>query len=99
MEPKPVTAHVPQGSWDDVRGDRTFLKSTLWLGGCPMHLEAVEVREQARDRFMTAVDEEDEERLQSLEAVYAARWETLKIGWPGESARRTYVVWAVPFGR
>lgn len=82
--------------WQDVRGDRTLLKSSLWLNGVPLHLEAVAVSESV-DGMLSSCVEEDEDRLSALEQLYAARWTTLEIAGPGGAAPRPYVLYAVPF--
>lgn len=88
---------VPCEGWVNVRGDRGFLKAVLWLNGTPMHLEAVEVR-VPDPGLLEAVNEEDAGCLDALGGVYAARWETMSLRWPGERRPRKYVAYAVPFG-
>lgn len=93
-----VKVAVPLEEWLDVRGDRGFLKTVLWVEGTPLHLEAVEVHEGGGG-LLEAVVRQDEERLEALEAAYAARWETMPLTWPGDALPRAYVAYAVPFGR
>lgn len=50
------------------------------------------------DGPLEAVNEEDAAGLDGVGGVYAARWETLSLRWPGERRSRRYVAYAVPFG-
>lgn len=61
-----------------------------------MHLEAVAVRETESGVLVAAV-KEDEERLEGLDAMYAARWCTISMA-PGKRRRaRNCVLYAAPF--
>lgn len=91
-----IDVEIPDQLWEDVRGDRSFLKSSLWLNGVPLHLEAVSVSE-SEGGILSACVEEDEDRLSALEQMYAARWTTLEIAGPDGAAPRPYVIYAVPF--
>jgi hypothetical protein len=61
-----------------------------------MHLEAVAVRERKPGALVAAV-KEDEERLEGLDAMYAARWHTISIVQGKRRRARNYVLYAVPF--
>lgn len=93
---KGIGVEIPDQLWEDVRGDRSLLKSSLWLNGVPLHLEAVAVSD-TEDGILSAWAEQDEDRLSALEQVYAARWATLEIAGPDGAAPRPYVIYAVPF--
>lgn len=88
---------IPPERWTDVRGDRRQLRTVLWLNGCPLHLEAVEV-DPSEDGLLGPVAEEDEATLQALDNLYPARWTTMSLTWPGEASPREYVTYTVPFG-
>jgi len=90
---------IPDAMWQDVRGDRTLLKSVLWLNGCPLHVEAVAVQAE-EDGLLSAACQEDGDRLEALEEMYAACWQTVEIGSEGCAGEtRAYVIYAVPFER
>jgi hypothetical protein len=87
---------IDPAEWDDERGDGGLLRCTLQINGLLMHLEAVAVRETKSGALIAAV-KEDEERLEGLDAMYAARWYTIPIV-PGRRRKaRNYVLYAVPF--
>jgi len=86
-----------EDAWTDIRGDRHFLKTVVWINGTPFHLEAVEVR-TTKDGVLEAVASEDEETLGAVSEIYDGRWETMRIGGSGTPARK-YVAYAVPFCR
>jgi len=87
---------IDAAQWNDERGDGALLRCTLRVNGLPMHLEAVAVR-MTKSGWIAAVEEEDEERLAALDAMYAARWATLSFVPPGRRRAREYVLYAVPF--
>jgi hypothetical protein len=87
---------IDPAEWEDERGDGGLFRCTLQINGLLMHLEAVAVRETKSGALVAAV-KEDEERLEGLDAMYAARWYTISIA-PGKRLRpRPYVLYAIPF--
>ena len=87
---------IDPAEWEDERGDGGLLRCTLQINGLLMHLEAVAVRETKTGAIVAAV-KEDEERLEGLDAMYAARWHTIPIVPKGRRKARDYVLYAVPF--
>jgi hypothetical protein len=95
---KAVDVNIPLESWDDERGDRQRLKTTLFINGVGHHLEAIAVEEDAGSGVLCAASPKDNDALEAIAGVYETRWSTVFLRWPRESRARHYVVYAVPFG-
>ena len=87
---------IDPAEWKDERGDGGLLRCTLQINGLLMHLEAVAVGETKSGALVAAV-KEDEERLEGLDAMCAARWCTIPIVPRGRRKARDYVLYAIPF--
>ena len=87
---------IDPAEWEDERGDCGLLRCTLQINGLFMHLEAVAVRE-TKSGPLVASAKEDEDRLEGLDAMYAARWSTISIVLGKRRRARSYVLYAVPF--
>jgi hypothetical protein len=96
-----INVSVPPDAWDDVRGDRRRLQTTLWINGVGHHLEAVEIQDvgapQNGPRFMKAATPQDDDVLDALDGLYSTRWSSIALTWPAEGTPRRYVVYAVPY--
>ncbi len=97
-----MSVSVPPEAWNDVRGDRRRLQTTLWINGVGHHLEAVEIHDvgagpENGPRFMKAAAPEDDDVLDALDGLYSTRWSSIALAWPEERTLRSYVVYAVPF--
>jgi hypothetical protein len=89
---------IDPAEWEDERGDGGLLRCTLQINGLLLHLEAVAVRE-TKLGVLVATVRDDEERLEGLDAMYAARWYTIAIVPRKRRRARTYVLYAVPFAQ
>lgn len=87
---------IDPAEWEDERGDGGLLRCTLQINGLFMHLEAVAIRE-TKSGLLVASVKEDEDRLEGLDAMYAARWSTISIVLGKRRRARSYVLYAVPF--
>lgn len=90
---------IPEDAWEPVGRDDgdpwARILTTIWINGCPMHLEGVAV-EPGPDGIQNAADPEFEDTLGALAAIDCpdGPWQTVTL----ESVdARTYVLHAEPF--
>jgi hypothetical protein len=87
---------IPEAAWRNVADDGSVLKTTIWVNGCAMHLEAHEVKRDGDWQYGVGESEFDE-----LHHAFDAQGhlETVTIrGLPPSRPDRTYVLFAVAFG-
>ena len=79
---------IPESAWQNVN-DAGILKTTIWINGCPMHLEAHEV--QVKGDMQTGRGGSSFDELhQAFEAEGHLQTVTIR--------GRTYALFALPFG-